>query len=305
MSLTNAFEALLNDTPVTAERFREVTGRLFASGVIFRDENPFEERMYDDARRILPILNEYFSLSGFRLFHDADSTFMRLYPPGVWVPGHGDPEAEGEKLLRSRLSADFVGTALMLRFLYQQGLAEGRLEANEEVHVRMEDLALSMTAHLGRALPEGKTDRGNLFRELKRQRVLRFNEEADFNNGDGFIAIRRPILSLVGEEALTAALDLAESRKPATIEVTAEVVSGMELPPATIDAALTGEAATANTTRTRNATLAALLATDPVIAKFPSEDATVQANDAALTTAAQSFGAEHFSDAPALAALAA
>lgn len=213
MSITAAFNDMMKETSVTKERFHEITGRLFASGVIFRDENAFEERMYDDARRIIPILDEYFSLSGFRMFHDAESTFIRLYPPGAWVPGQGEADADGEKLLRTRLSADFVATALMLRFLYQQGLAEGRIEPNEEVHVRMEDLALAMTAHLGRILPEGKTDRGNLFRELKRQRILRFNEETDFHNGDGFIAIRRPILSLVGEEALRAALDLVESKK--------------------------------------------------------------------------------------------
>jgi hypothetical protein len=221
MSLTAAFNDALNQTSVTHERFREITGRLFASGVIVRDENAFEERMYDDARRIIPLLDEYFTLSGFRMLHDADSTFIRLYPPGAWVPGQGEADAEGEKMLRSRLSADFVATALMLRFLYQQGLAEGRIEQNEEVHVRMEDLALAMTAHLGRVLPEGKTDRGNLFRELKRQRILRFNEETDFNNGDGFIAIRRPILSLVGEEALRAALEVVESKKAPVIEESA------------------------------------------------------------------------------------
>jgi len=219
MSLTSAFNDLMKETSVTQERFREITGRLFASGVIFRDENAFEERMYDDARRIIPILDEYFTLAGFRMFHDQESTFIRLYPPGAWVPGLGEADTEGEKLLRTRLSADFVATALMLRFLYQQGLAEGRIEQGEEVHVRMEDLALAMTAHLGRVLPEGKTDRGNLFRELKRQRILRFNEETDFHNGDGFIAIRRPILSLVGEEALRAALDIVDAKKPPELEV--------------------------------------------------------------------------------------
>lgn len=241
MSLTAAFNDLMKETSVTNERFREITGRLFASGVIFRDENPFEERLYDDARRIIPLLDEYFALSGFRLFHEADSTFIRLYPPGAWVPGQGEADVDGEKLLRTRLSADFVATALMLRFLYQQGLAEGRIEPGEEVHVRMEDLALAMTAHLGRVLPEGKTDRGNLFKELKRQRILRFNEETDFNNGDGFIAIRRPILSLVGEEALRAALDVAESKKLPVIEgdvatvpvsvVSAEVTADVEPQP--------------------------------------------------------------------------
>lgn len=231
MSLTAAYNDLLKETSVTNERFREITGRLFASGVIFRDENTFEERMYDDARRIVPILDEYFSLAGFRMFHDAESTFIRLYPPGAWVPGQGEADADGEKLLRTRLSADFVATALMLRFLYQQGLAEGRIEPSEEVHVRMEDLALAMTAHLGRVLPEGKTDRGNLFKELKRQRIVRFNEETDFNNGDGFIAIRRPILSLVGEEALRVALDVAESKKlPVIAEEPAPVAQSIVAP---------------------------------------------------------------------------
>ena len=218
MTLSNTLKLQLDDTSVAVERFREIVGRLYATGVIFRDDNAFEEKLYDDARRLGDLLHDYFSLAGFRLLHDTDSCFMRLYPPGAWVPGLGEADGEGEKLLKTRLSADFVALTLVLRFLYQQGLAEGRVEVNDEVHVRMEDIALAMSAHLARTLPEGKTDRQNLFREMKRQRVVRFNEETDFNNGDGFIAIRRPILSLVGEETLQAAMDLVESRKPAVIE---------------------------------------------------------------------------------------
>lgn len=236
MSLTSTFQQMLNDTSVTQERFQEIVGRLFATGVIFRDENAFEERLYDDARRIAPLVDEYFSLSGFRLLHDADSNFMRLYPPGSWVPGLGEADGEGEKLLKSRLSADFVALGLVFRFLYQQGLAEGRVELGDEVHVRMEDVALAINAHLGRTLPEGKTERLNLFKEMKRQRVVRFNEETDFNNGDGFIAIRRPILSLVSEDALRAALDLIESRKPA--EIIEEPAAGAELPSAPVSASV-------------------------------------------------------------------
>src|SRR5262245_34786638 len=125
MSLTNAILEQLDAQNLTLEHFREIVTRLFAWGIIVREEDGVEQRLYDSARRIEDLLREYFALAGFRLIHDLKSEFFRLYAPGAQVPGTADDELDPVPSLRAKLSADFVAAALALRFLYQQGLAEG------------------------------------------------------------------------------------------------------------------------------------------------------------------------------------
>jgi hypothetical protein len=142
MNLSNELTSHLEKHNLKLERFQEITSRLFAWGMIVRDEDGVEQRLYDDARRIEEILSDYFSLAGFRLLHDLKSEFFRLYAPGAQIPGVADDDIEPQASLRSKLSADFVASALTLRFLFQQGLAEGggRLTDAGEVLIRFEEL---------------------------------------------------------------------------------------------------------------------------------------------------------------------
>lgn len=208
MSLTNALFEDLTVRNLTLEQFAEITQRLFASGIILRDEDGVEQRLYDTAARIEPVLTEYFALSGFRLVHDINNDFFRLYAPGAQVPGYADVEQEAVPALRAKLSPDFVAAALALRFLYQQGLTEGgqRLSEHGEVLIQFEELAATLQTQLKRMLPEALGDRDRLLRELKRHRLLRYRSDFSTTDEDALMAIRPAILGLIGEDALAAAL---------------------------------------------------------------------------------------------------
>src|SRR6202795_3448568 len=154
MNLHEALEAQLRLHNLPPELFRDIVGRLFAAGIVVREEDGVEQRLYDDARRIEACLSEYFLLGGFRLEHNLKGEFFRLYAPGADVPGLADDGLEPVPALRARLSPDFVAAALALRFQYQQGLAEGgnRLTDAGEVLIRLEELSATLQTQLKRAL---------------------------------------------------------------------------------------------------------------------------------------------------------
>lgn len=210
MNLTNDITEQLERQNLKLERFKEITSRLFAWGIIVRDEDGVEQRYYDDARRIEALLADYFAVAGFRLVHDLKNEFFRLYAPGAQIPGLADDEFDAQPSLRSKLSADFVAAALTLRFLFQQGLAEGggRLTDAGEVLIRFEELAATQQTQLKRMLPELAGDRERLIKELKRHRMIHIGANFSFEDEDAFIAIRPTILGIISEDALAAALEV-------------------------------------------------------------------------------------------------
>lgn len=222
--LTNAVLETLAPQGLKLEQFRELVTRLFATGILLRDEDGVEQRLYDTAVRIEPVLSEYFSLAGFRLVHDHKNEFMRLYAPGAQVPGHPDDELEPVAGLRAKLSADFVAAALALRFLYQQGLVEAgnRLTDAGEVLIRFEDLAAALQTQLKRPLPETQGERDRLLRELKRHRLIYYSSTFSMEDEDALIAIRPAILGLIGEDALAAALEHEAPRETDSQEAAQE-----------------------------------------------------------------------------------
>jgi len=210
MNLIDDITQQLDKQNLKLERFKEITSRLFAWGIIVREEDGVEQRYYDDARRIEALLADYFALAGFRLVHDLKNEFFRLYAPGAQIPGLADDEFDAQPSLRSKLSADFVAAALTLRFLFQQGLAEGggRLTDSGEVLIRFEELAATQQTQLKRLLPELSGERERLIKELKRHRLIHIGANFSFEDEDAYIAIRPTILGIISEDALAAALEV-------------------------------------------------------------------------------------------------
>lgn len=208
MSLTNALVDEIESRNLKLDQFQEIVQRLLASGIILRDEDSVEQRLYDHAVRIEPVLIEYFALAGFRLVHDHENDFFRLYAPGSLIPGLGEDGLEPVAALRAKLSPDFVAAALALRFLYQQGLTEAgnRLTDTGEVLIQFEELAATLQTQIKRPLPESIGDRDRLLKELKRHRLLRLGISFSMSDEDALMAIRPTILGLIGDEALAVAL---------------------------------------------------------------------------------------------------
>ena len=209
MTLTQTLLERLQAENLKLQRFQEIVARLFAWGIIVRDEDGVEQRCYDDACRIENLLVEYFALAGFRLIHDLQNEFFRLYAPGAQIPGLVEDDGEAVASLRARLSADFVAAALALRFLYQQGLVDGgsRLSDAGEILIRFDELATTLQTQIKRPLPDNLGDRERLLKDLKRHRLIQYNALFSMYDEDALIAIRPTILGIISEDVLAAALE--------------------------------------------------------------------------------------------------
>ncbi len=189
------------------ERFRELVARLFSYGVIVRDEDRTEQALYDDARRIQQLLEDYFDLAGFLLHHDTTNQFYRLYAPGAVVDGLPEDPVEAVPSLRARVSADFVAAALALRFLYQNKLNSGDIQPQGEALIGFEELAVALQTQLKRPLPSGATEKMQLLAELRKHRLLSYSPTFSIADEDALLAIRPTILGIVSNDAMSAALD--------------------------------------------------------------------------------------------------
>lgn len=224
MSLTSAALEQLEVAGLKRDRFQELVTRLFAYGIVVRDEDGVEQRIYDDARRIEGLLTEYFGLAGFYLHHDLKGEFFRLYAPGAQAPGITPEDVEPVPSLRARVTPDFVAAALALRFLYQKGLTDGGKDLTDEgeVLIRFDELAATLQTQLKRPLPESVVERDKLLRELKRHRLIRLSTTFSMSDEDALIAIRQTILGIISEDALAAALE-ADGGEP--LEAETEAIS--------------------------------------------------------------------------------
>ena len=206
MSLQSHINEQLALANIKPDRFREIINRLMAYGTIVREEDRIEQLLYDDARRVESLLEDYFDIAGFRLHHDSNNQFYRLYVAGAVVDGLPEDVLEPTPSLRARVSPDFVAVALALRFLYQNKLNTGDIQPQGEALVSFEEIAATMQTQLKRSLPNGIGDKMALLAELKRHRLLSYTAEFSISDEDALLAIRPTILGIVSNDALSAAL---------------------------------------------------------------------------------------------------
>lgn len=212
---TDTFHALLEARladrtagTVSHRRFAEICNRLLATGILWRDYSKPEQALYDDATLAEELMREWFEVLGFTLTHDVDANLMRLYPPG-----DDQEDEDGVKRLRARLSKDVVAAALGLRFLYSEALTGKRELVNQELAISLEELSQTLVSLLGITLPPSAAERGQLLRELRKHRLVRFREaDAGFGQMEMLLSVLRPILSFVSDEALLEVRQLMQAR---------------------------------------------------------------------------------------------
>ena len=207
MNISPVVREQLSVANMKNERFREIITRLLAYGVIVRDEDRIEQLLYDDARRVESMLEEYFDVAGLLLHHDATNQFYRLYAPGAVVDGLPEDIYESIPSLRARVSTDFVAAALALRFIYQNKLNNGDIQPQGEALIGFDELAITLQTQLKRPLPATLIEKKSLLAELRRHRLLGFSSSFSIEDEDALLAIRPTILGIVSNDALTAALD--------------------------------------------------------------------------------------------------
>lgn len=195
---------------VAPARFAELAGRLLAGGVLWREWSRPEAALYDDAVQCEQLLREWFACIGFVLTHDPDARILRLYPPGE--SGGGEDDEDSVKRLRSRLSRDFIAAVIALRFLYTEALTGRRPLVDERLAISLEELSQAVVSLLAHKLPGSATDRMSLLRELRKHRVLQFVEDDGAGSMEMGLAVLRPVMSFVSDEAMEEALRLAGRR---------------------------------------------------------------------------------------------
>ena len=214
MNISTVVRERLLLTNMKHERLREIITRLLAYGVIVRDEDRIEQLLYDDARRVEAMLEEYFDVAGLLLHHDATNQFYRLYAPGAVVDGLPEDIYEPVPSLRARVSTDFVAAALALRFIYQNKLTNGDIQPQGEALIGFEELAITLQTQLKRPLPASASEKKSLLAELRRHRLLSYTSSFSIEDEDALLAIRPTILGVVSNDALTAALDADGALEP-------------------------------------------------------------------------------------------
>lgn len=207
---------------VTAARFAELAGRLLSSGILWREFSRPEAGLYDDAAQCEQLLREYFAATGFVLTHDADATIFRLYPPGEGFDGDDD----GVKRLKARLSRDYVAAAIALRFLYTEALTGKRELVNEVLVISVEELSQAVVSLLAHTLPASNADRLGLFRDLRKHRIVRFNDGEGAGSMEMLLSVLRPVMSYVSDEALDDALTIAGQAAAVRLSRTGERDAG-------------------------------------------------------------------------------
>lgn len=208
MHLRETLDDALSGTTVPHAKFQAAVVRLMDRGVICRGDSVVETEIYDNIERIERILDDYFSLAGFRMRLDRVHQYVRLYPPKAAIPG--EPLAEDDEGLypgaRMRLSPDVAAAAITLRFLYSQALQSGKLDDDGEAETSLEAVITAMETQLKREFPRSLMERKELMRQLRAIKLVRFIPDELFEVPDAALMIRPMIIGLVHEAALDAVL---------------------------------------------------------------------------------------------------
>lgn len=202
--LVRELEQALEATSVSPERFREIVLRLLDTSAICFVDSQAEAALYNDAVRVQPLLSDYLAIMGARLFHDSHFRYFRLYAPGADIPGvaaESDAEIYG---LRLRLNQHEVAAALLLRFLYDKALTEGRMDDDGCATATLEELQTAMKTVLNRSLPAGAVERRAVLRRMRALKLIDYRTDDDLDSPETFLVIRPMITGFVHADLIQA-----------------------------------------------------------------------------------------------------
>ncbi|MEN9465314.1 MAG: hypothetical protein RL217_1495 [Pseudomonadota bacterium] len=236
--MLDTIEKAVEEQGLALRDFSELLVRLLDYGVICRDESQIEQQLYDRYVRLQEQTDEYLSVLGIRILHDARFQYVRLFPPGAQVPGM-DEEDNPNPAFRSRLTQQEVALILILRVQYDKALREGAVDEQGAVLLSFETLNIALKNLLKRSLPELSTERKALFRRLRQLRLIQIHNDDAFLEGDSLLKIRPMIMSYVSDDVLAelmasapVAADAAVSDEPSEVDdpvVSASVAQGPSL----------------------------------------------------------------------------
>jgi len=214
MSLHDYIEDRLAANAVTAEQLQELLVRLLNYGVLLRADSQVTRELYDRYVRVEELVAEILALQAIQLHHDRRFEYVRLYPPGSRTPSmdFAEEHAFGGSL-RARLGQHEVALVLVLRAQYDKAVREGRIDGQGYAAEPLEAVGLAMKKWLNRSLPERLSERREVFRRLRKLRLIDYHEDEDLDQVEAWIRIHPMIVDFVGTEAIEALLPSASAQE--------------------------------------------------------------------------------------------
>lgn len=214
MTWAVGLDEALKQAGATQGDFARIIRAILKHGALCRDDSLSERELYDRAVRCERILTDYLDFLGIRLYHDRALHYFRAYPPGAKAPVLAD-EVTDPGPFRRRLSVDEVGVLLVLRFLYDRGVASGNIDDQGEVDTTLDEIATTLAQVLHRSLPDKTAEREALFKRMLAWKALRGEVAQSAQADDRVLAIRPMIESLVSRDVLLNLAEAAAATDPA------------------------------------------------------------------------------------------
>ncbi len=205
MNLHSYIEQRLEPSAVTPDELQELLVRLLNYGVLVRDDSQTVRELYDRFVRIEDLVTEILALHAIQVHHERRFQYVRLYPPGSRTPGmdFAEEHAFGGSL-RARLTQNEVAVVLVLRAQYDKAVREGKIDEHGYAAEPLEAISLAMKRWLNRSLPERLSERREVFRRLRKLRLIDFRDEEDLDQVEAWIRIHPMIVDFVGTDAIEA-----------------------------------------------------------------------------------------------------
>jgi hypothetical protein len=207
MSLESYIEERLDPSGISLTELQELLVRLLNYGVLVRGDSQTTRELYDRFVRIEELVAEILMLQAIQVHHDRRFEYVRIYPPGSRTPGmdFAEEQAFGGSL-RARLNQNEVALVLTLRAQYDKAVREGKIDERGYATEPIEAVGLALKNWLNRSFPEKQLERRDMFKRLRKLRLIDFRDEEDLDQAEAWIRIHPMIVDFVSTEAIQALL---------------------------------------------------------------------------------------------------
>jgi len=219
MDTRGYIEKYIEDSYVNIDDFGDIIIYLLHHGVICRptagshsmDDPSIEGTLYDKFILVKNEIYDYLSVIGVSVYHNEEFESIRIYPPDADFPGNNNiVESESaSSLMRMNISKETAASLIILYLLYEQHGSQK--EEDFTVAISQVEFMNAFRSKLNLNLAEkiNKTSkaRENLFKELKRLRVIKYHKDFFDNTEQYPIVIRPLILDLVPQSIVKSTLE--------------------------------------------------------------------------------------------------
>lgn len=213
------------DCPVSIERFGDIIIYLLHHGVICRakpgiyseGDSQKETDLYDDFLLVENQIRDYLSIIGMNIKVNKEFYTIRIYPPDADYPGSQEviDDENASSFMRMNISKDLAASLMVTYLLYE----EHKNKQNDDFTIAisqvefMNSFRSKLNLDLAETLSKNGKRKEELFKELKRLRVIKYNKDFFTPESQYPIVIKPTIYDLVPESIIKDVIDNIEKIK--------------------------------------------------------------------------------------------